>query len=353
MTIRIATVYRTDYYGDFIPSNMAMIRWYKMSRELAVLGCEVDMIVNTAFGVHRVAANFRFIPYQYVDWGKYDVIKTLFHKGFQSLYDAGGSEHPFIISKLGSVVAKNDFCEGVFFYGKERKALYEIQQKIARHSRFITVLTEQSRRLWSAEHGRSESILHIPTGVDHQIPEPDDNPYRKIHDRIAVYIGHIYTESQRDVNIFWQKRLNRIGALLQERGIQLCFIGSGKTDFLKPEYIHCFDPVHTDEIWNYQYFADVGLALGQGAVQHNESSKIYYYLRTGLPIVSESSIPNNDLILKTKMGFICKFGDDQAMADGVNAAMQKSWPSHDAMRYMQENHSWLDRARRYIEVFSG
>ena len=44
------------------------------------------------------------VPLNRIRWSDYDVVKTLFHVGFQTLADRGGGDHPFIISKLGSVV---------------------------------------------------------------------------------------------------------------------------------------------------------------------------------------------------------------------------------------------------------
>ena len=66
-------------------------------------------------------------------------------------------------------------------------------------------------------------------------------------------------------------------------------------------------------------------SIGARKVQHNESSKIYYYLRTGLPAVSEAPIPNNHLIEETNLGFIADYAENQVMAEMIAEAVHKKW----------------------------
>src|SRR5690606_26688335 len=101
------------------------------------------------------------------------------------------------------------------------------------------------------------------------------------------------------------------------------------------------------EIWDYQYHADVGVVLAQGPVQHNESSKIYYYLRTGLPVVSENPVPNNHLIEQTGLGYVCDFKDTGMFADLVAEAVAARWAKPGAIDHMVANHTWDLRVRDY------
>lgn len=66
--------------------------------------------------------------------------------------------------------------------------------------------------------------------------------------------------------------------------------------------------VDNDRVWDYHHFADVGLVLAQGDVQHNDSSKLYYYLRSSLPVISESPVPNNFLIRESGLELIADYG---------------------------------------------
>lgn len=348
--IRIATLYKRVVYYEFKPYEMSLTRWLRVSEALASLGYSVDMIVNDSCGLIHRNRHLRHVPYVMVDWKRYDVVKTLFHRGFDALCHEGGGDHPFIVSKLGSVVGQHDATEGVHFFGQERTYLHGMQRSIAEKSRYVSVLTHPSKCLWEEEFGNRENVLMVPTGVDRTIPAPGNNPYEEFPERIAVYIGTIYGHSQKEVNLLWQSRFNTLGTLLKGKGIRLCFVGLGDMRHLDHKAVTYLGPVENDRVWDYQYFADVGLTLAQGKVQHNESSKIYYYLRTGLPVVSEEPIPNNYLISDTKLGFVADYADNQMMAEMIEAAIYRKWDREEAIRHMVENHTWDKRAQIYDEM---
>jgi len=345
--IVIATLCKTDHYDRFQPTKMSLTEWLRISEALACLGYRIDMIVNSGRDPVPGSPNLGYVPYASFDWRRYDNVITLYHSGFDALWQAGGGDHPFIISKLGSVVGNNDATEGVYFFNEERKSLYATQQRIDQRSRYVTILTEPSKLLWRQEFANDHNVLMVPTGVDREIPPPCRNPYEGLGGKIAVYIGNIYTGTQREVNLLWQSKLNGLGRRLKTKKIRLCFVGMGDVDQLDPEAVTCLGLVENDRIWDYHYFADVGISLAQGPVQHNESSKIYYYLRAGLPVVSEGPIPNNDLIRESGCGLIAPYGDEEMMADLVETAVSRKWPKEEAARYMIANHTWDHRARVY------
>lgn len=349
--IKIATVYLKYPINTFTAFSMDTVRWIRISEGFADKGYQVDMIVNIKARAKQIGPNLRMVPYSQVDWNKYDVIKTLFHCGFKSLIEEC-KDHPFIISKLGSVVGSEEI-EGVHFHNDKRKELYNIQREIAKKSRFVTILTKESKDLWCKEFG-NDNVLLVPTGVDKEIPPPKKNPYRKFKERIALFMGNIYGKdpssgeiAQKDINLMWQHRLNSIGRLLKRKGIRLCFVGMGDTGMLNHTYVTYMGSMENDKMWDYQYYADVGLALAEGEKQHNERSKIYYYLRTGLPVVSEAPIPNNNLIQETGLGFIADYGNDSMIANMVEEAIYKRWNRKRAISYILKNHTWDKRAEIY------
>ena len=290
------------------------------------------------------------VPWAQVDWSRYDVVKTLLHGGFRRFVDAGGAGHPFVISKLGSVVGPTDDVPGVHFFGEERRELWQLQQEIQRHARYVTVLTEPSRALWETAVGREAPVLLVPAGVDRRIPPPRVNPYPITAEKIAVHIGTLYASHQRSVNLRWQGRLNALGRRLRSRGLRLYVVGPGRTEQLDHEAVTVVGAVPHDAVWDYQHFADVGIALAQGPAQHNESSKLYYYLRTGLPIVSEAPIPNNRLIEESGCGLIAPYGDDDALAQMAAAAARQPWDRERAIQYVLASHTWDHRIRIYRDL---
>ena len=349
-SIRIATLYRKEFFDNFFPADMSLIRWLKISEALAEIGFKVDMIVNAESGLNKKSSNLNFVPYSCFAWQRYDIIKTLFHEGFESLESEGGDNHPFIISKLGSVVGNHDGSEGVHFFNEEREELFETQKKINQKSKYITILTEPSKHLWETEFGMKTNLLMVPTGVDRAIPPPGRNPYGALKEKVAVYIGNLYVNTQKEINLLWKTKLNRLGNLLKKKGIKLFLVGPGDIEQLDQSVVTYLGPIDNDQIWDFQYFADAGIALAQGTVQHNESSKIYYYLRTGLPVVSEAPIPNNYLLEEADLGFIAHYDDDQMMAEMIEAAVCKKWDRENAMQYVLDNHTWDRRAEIYAKL---
>ena len=313
-------------------------------------GHSVDLVAGPEGEPLALTSNLLTIPYPAADWTAYDAILTFFDRGFDNLLQTGGHRHPFIISCLGSVVGSSDQTPGVYFFGERRQWLYGVQQLIAEHSRFVIVLTEPSRELWVREHGRTEDVFVIPQGVDRHIPDPIRNPYGAWPEKIAVYVGTIYDHSQKEMNLLWQQRLNKLGSALRRRGIRLCLIGAGDTDLLDPAAVTCLGPVRNQDIWDYHYFASVGVILAHGPVQHNESTKLYYYLRAGLPVVSEAPVPNNHVLGQAGLGFVVPFGDEQQFADRIAEASACPWDRTRAMAYMIENHSWDARVTRYEQL---
>ncbi|MFC1668335.1 hypothetical protein ACFL1T_03000 [Chlamydiota bacterium] len=349
--IKIAAIYDNNLTANFKACIMDRIRLAKVSEALASLGFSIDIIVNDRKGIVQKNSNVRYVSSDIAQWKDYDIIKTFFHRGFQFLVDNKLDDHPFIISKLGSVVGSSNSIPGVHFYGNVRKRLFNIQRRIAQKSKYVSILTQKSMSLWKNEFKRHDNILLVPTGVDRNIPQPSYNPYSAFREKIAVYIGSIYDASmQREVNLKWQRRLNIIGSILKKKGIRLCLIGIGNIDQLDRNMVTYLGPVSNETIWDYQYFANVGIVLAQGRAQHNESSKIYYYLRTGLPVVSEESVPNNNIIREANLGFIVDYNDNRKMADLIEEAVYAEWDRKSAIEFIVQHHTWDIRVKKYHQL---
>ncbi len=347
--LRIACVYRREHNANPSLCDMAWIRLFRMSQALARRGHQVDILLNRYPDARPLAPNLRQIPFYLARWDRYQIVKTFFHRGFDSLVAEGAGDHPFIISKLGSVVGREP-TDGVHFHGAVREQLFATQGLIAARSKIVTVLTDQSAALWRREHGSAATLYRVPTGVDADIPAPGRNPYVSlgINRPVALFAGNLYTrEHQPEVNLLWQERLNQLGRALARRGISLVAMGTGETDHLDPSAVLHVGTREVDEFWDWQRFAKVGIVLAQGPVQDNESSKIYYYLRTALPVICEASVPNRSLIEETGCGAITPYGDIGAMADAAADLIDAPPHQGGVSEYMIRHHSWDARAALY------
>lgn len=349
--VRVACV---TWHGRFPKPVVAMdgLRLFRMAEALARRGYLVDIVMTNRSETVERAPRLREVPLRGVRWNDYDVVKALFHEGFEILLAAGGGDHPFIVTKLGSVVGREP-TPGEHFHGAVRERLYATQEEIARRSRIVTILTPESAALWRRDHGLSPPVLLVPTGVDAEIPQPRSNPARArgIDEPVVLFAGHLYaTKAQPEVNRLWQDRLNRLGHLLRRRGLRLVAMGPGSTDLPDPEAVLHVGAVEADAVWDWQRCARVGVVLAQGPAQDNESSKIYYYLRTGLPVVCERPVPNAWLVEKTGHGVLTAYDDVEAMAEAAAALVASPPAGNGLVEWMVEQHSWDARAALYDPV---
>ena len=211
---------------------MNNIMWVRLSQAIAALGFEVDLVTDARRDLPLGPPGFRCVSFHRARWSGYDVAVTLRQAGYQTLAREAGRALPPVISVLTSVVGRTDDVPGVHFFGEPRRLLYEAQQQIQAASRCVVIQTEPNRELWDQEFGGGGKVVLIPGAVDRTIPPPAKNPFSGLKEKVAIYIGHIYRKEQKEINLDWQRRLNRLGAALKKRNMRLCFLGSGNLDQL-------------------------------------------------------------------------------------------------------------------------
>ena len=337
---------------------MGVIRWLKISEALARRGHSVDIATNGTFSppIERAAAEnglrLRCVPLRDVCWSDYDVVKTFFDLGFRTLEKYGGVGHPFTISKLGSVVDARD-REGIYFYGERREEMFATQERINESSRYVTLLSEGARELWVELFGPKQNILLVPGAADRDIPALGPDPFPPGDHTRVLFAGNVYTRDyQEEANEVLVAKLNRLGALLRSSGCRLYMIGVGDVSRLDPECVTYLGSVPHDDAWSVFGHANVGVVVSAGSFMHNnESTKIYHYLRAGLPVVSESGFPNDDVVRQSGLGFVVDSGDLPGMAQRVEDAAAATWDRAAAARYITENHTWDTRVEVYERIF--
>jgi hypothetical protein len=354
--LKIACVHTMRNLSGEVLGAMNVIRFLRMSEALARRGHRVDLVLKEPSADLPVADRIGKVASSRVQWEDYDVVKTCFHSGFAALTAWNGDDHPFILSNLGSVVGATD-ADGVYFYGTVREDLWTIQQRLAARSRYVSLLTQPNADLYREMHGDAEGLLRVPAGVDAEVPGPSVNPYAAlgITRPVALYAGNIYTrDRQAEMNLFWQERLNALGRALDRRGIQFVVMGLGAIDHLDPACVVHVGVIDFRAFWNWQWHASVGIVLAQGAVQHNESSKIYYYLRTGLPVACEASVPNAWLVSHTGHGAVVDYDADDIvnLAEAATQLARRPPEMNGLIPYMIAEHSWDARAAVYASVLA-
>ncbi len=333
---------------------MAEIRWHRISAALAARGHTVHMAsAELRWRVRRHRSDAHgptIVPITKIDWKSYDMVKTLFHAGFETLERYGGVDHPFIVSKLGSVVGPIDM-EGIYFYGAQREEMYETQRHIAERARFVALLTKPAISLWHEMFGPTPETLLVPGAADAVIPAPRRDPYPRDGRIRCVFSGNFYRShgrSQPEAHHEVCSRLNRLGESLSRQNARLFVVGPGDHRDLEQRFVTYCGTVDHDASWDFLHFANVGVVVGTGRFSHNnESTKIYHYLRAGLPVVSEAGLPNDDVVRESGLGFVVENGEPQLMADKVVEAATAQWDRERAIRYVLENHTWDHRVEVY------
>lgn len=359
---KIVTVY---YPGmtRFQLKEMAFIRWLKISQALARKGHRVDIAVQEPPGLRwwksraiNMEGNLRRVPLRGIDYSRYDVVKTLFHVGFEVVEKGGGARHPFIISKLGSVVGREDM-EGIYFYGSSREQMFSVQQRIACSARYVAILSEQAGALWKEAVSAENDLLLVPGAVDAEIPPPVRDPFPKGIEKRCLFSGNIYSRSrlgQPEANTTLAQKLNELGGHLLRHGIRLYFQGAGDASGLDARVVTNLGAASYEDSWQAMHFADVGIVVSAGPFMHNnESTKIYHYLRAGLPVVCESGFPNDDVIVSSGLGRLAANGDMQAMAIMIAEASEASWDRDKAIAFVLARHTWDRRAEVYDQIIRG
>lgn len=110
--LQIACVYHDRPVPDLTVASMNYIRLFRMAEALAGRGHHVDIVIDRRPEPVVTEPRLREIPFRHACWDDYDVIKTFFHDGFAALRAHGGERHPFIVSKLGSVVGRDQESRG-------------------------------------------------------------------------------------------------------------------------------------------------------------------------------------------------------------------------------------------------
>lgn len=274
--------------------------------------------------------------------GRYDLVKTCYH---QSIRYLGGHEGP-VVSRIVRVVdehlPKRD--------DKTRQELMACQEIIAARAQAVAMNNTLNQDRWAARYGTVQKIVLTPTGCPASIPEPGQNPYPS-GERAILFLGSL-------ASAHMAKMLNAAAFRFRGRaGVHLLGLNKtglyGKEIALDPNIV-CHPPRLEEEIWDFIRFADFGLALATANLAFdNDVSKVYNYLRGGLPVLCEEPILQTELVKETGLGAAFPFGSEEAMEKKGHGLLDKPWKDkrEATMKFMAREHSWDNRVETYVELF--
>jgi hypothetical protein len=145
--------------------------------------------------------------------------------------------------------------------------------------------------------------------------------------------------------------VNRLGQILRAYNMDLHIIGQGDLEQLDRRYVNYVGSVPNAVTPDYFHHADVGVVVAAGSWHHNnESTKIYHYLRAGLPVVTEAGFPNEFVVHESGLGFVVPAGRMDSLADKTEQAARETWDRRRAIDYILSGHTWNLRVAIYDSV---
>jgi len=120
------------------------------------------------------------------------------------------------------------------------------------------------------------------------------------------------------------------------------------------ERIRVHGEVDEPRVWDFIRHARLGLALAAGPDEFdNDSSKVYAYLRGGLPVVVEHRVLQGELVMEHGMGAVCSFDDSADLVERILEQIRRPAPVNRAavMEVMARDFSWDRRAETYAALF--
>lgn len=334
---RVALVYLKDPLA--IRDGMDLIRWHSLAVEFYRAGFYVELLSPVGGSGETVDG----VPFRNIETANWESYSAIFVQT-TSCIDLVPN-HPNTYTRVGRVVTEDGPTR---IAPATRKELVRNQERVAMRSKRVIVTSLENAERWAEKYPKGASALVIPNGCPAEIPQRRHSPFPQ--DKNVLYLGSL--SSPRFAGC-----LNDLGSALKHRGINLHHVGrqfnepyaTGRFP-LDPGVINIHGSFDERDTWDFLYSADVGVAFASGPEPFDsEISKIYYYLRVGLPVIAEEGISNSGLISETGWGAKSRYNDIDDMVDKILAWL--SMPHNiEVAQYMATEHSWKSRLHQYLAL---
>jgi hypothetical protein len=324
-------------------SSIDLIRLRAISKGLVNKGMETEILAP----VEKESCLDGVVPVRRLSSlksGSYDIVKTCYHF---SIDLTCGYEGP-IVSRIVRVVDDRlpERDETM------REELLKSQTIIRDRASFVVVNNGENEERWHTLYGPRPPVVCVPTGCPSVIPLPEKNPFDP-HEKAILFLGSI--AAPRMIMI-----INEIARRL-EGVARVHFIGTDKSHLYDKKKGNDLSPlviqrgaITEERIWNYIFHACIGLAVATGPHPFdNDMSKIFSYLRGGLPVLSEEPIINNALIRETGFGLTFQHDNMEDLIEKALLLLQNPplEKREAVMTFMANEHSWDCRVETYAKLF--
>jgi len=340
--MKVGIVFHRDPTG--LPTGIDLVRLRAMALGLVTRGIETDIIAPVT-EASVIDCGVSVVPLQALRIsGRYTVIKTCYHQSIKLAKDYTGPIVSRIVRVVDASLPERDSAL--------RDELLGCQSLIQERAKGIIFNNTLNEKRWEQFYGRRQLVEIIPTGCPVTIPSDADNPFQT-GKPVALFLGSL--AAPRMVHL-----INCLAGELRDE-CEFHVVGANKTAMYgagkeapldKPISYH--GEIPEPEIWRYIEHSSVGLALATGPhAFDNDLSKMFYYLRGGLPVISEETVCTNYLLQETSYGDIAPFDDPYAFQQRLLHLLRKPPCAlkETVMEYMVRHHSWENRVDRLVNLF--
>jgi glycosyltransferase involved in cell wall biosynthesis len=340
--MRVGLVFHKDPLGA--PTGIDLVRLRAIALGLAERGVETDIIAPVS-DVACLQGSVTVKPLETLEHpSDYSVIKTCYHPSIKLLGRYDGPVTSRIVRVVDKEIPERDT--------RFRNELLECQTLIKQRAQVVILNNTANLERWRFLYGDNQRLEIVPTGCPRDIPLRTEKPYHGVKP-IILFLGSLAAPRM-------VRTLNALAEMLQD-SCEIHLIGSNKTGLYGSGgylalsgLIHDHGEMSESYTWPYVEHASIGLALATGShVFDNDLSKMFAYLRGGLPVLSEDTVLTNYLISETRYGSVVPYDDIHAMAREARSmlANQAGVSKHAVMKFMIENHSWDKRVETLLAVF--
>jgi predicted deacetylase/glycosyltransferase involved in cell wall biosynthesis len=320
---------------------MDMIRWVSLGRALRGFGVEVDLVTDRPDGVGAIA-DVPVVASAAADWDAYDLVKVCYQPSLRIV-----PPHRSTLVRMCRVVdqvypTRDD---------GHREELLRLQEETARRARWVAFNDATNEQRWCERYGYRQATVRTPTGCPDTIPEPGPNPYPP-GPPVLLHCGSLTSPRLADA-------IERLAEATRRSGlaVRIAHLGRnrlhvyGAAGRVLDRRVIDLGEVDVDKTWSYIHHASVGIALAPSEhAFESELSKVYYYLRGGLPVVTEDSVANRHLVEQTAHGAIARYDDPASWIAAIEHALRLPAREPRVMQWMVERHGWARRARTYLDL---
>jgi len=341
LKMKIAIVFHKNPFAPL--ASIDLIRLRAISGGLIGRGIEVE-IVAPVEEIGFIDGVVPVRPLSFLKSDRYDLVKTCYHFSIDLINGYEGPVVSRIVRVVDDLLPERD--ESI------RRYLLRYQSLIKERASCIIVNNIENKERWQAFYGTDTSVVCVPTGCPSVIPLPQKNPFDP-HEKVVLFLGSIAAPRMITIINEIARRLEGI-ARVHFIGLNKSHLyGKNKENILSPLVIQ-HGTMSEEMIWNYIFHARIGLAIATDPHPFdNDMSKIFSYLRGGLPVLSEEPIINNALIRETGFGLTFQYDNMEDLTEKAlfllqNPPLEKR---EAVMAFMAREHSWERRVETYAKLF--